>query len=241
MTWPMRRSFSIPVALALCIAVAPALAESDRLPLLSASGQFIEEMPDNPRVSGQRLAGVHLAHGEAQAGRFDPAQFRLALGDGVGGAPVCVRITTRDGRYWSLNAFATAGTAARYPRIDFRTALRDRLSNYDLSDFAVRATAQEECRDDGVETILPAMLTEGPADRLVFLINAGNPLSVGARYDAPPAVPMTCRRPGAGVTTGYNFICELPLEDRHGPATVTIAVKDRNGLVLPESYTVQLP
>ena len=241
MTRPAQYAFPVLALLALCLAATPAPADSDRLPLLSDSGRFVEEMPDNPRVSGQRLAGVHLGHGEGGASRFDPAQFRLALGDGVGGAPVCVRITTRDGRYWSLNAFATAGTEARYPQIDFRTALGDRLSDYALADFAVRATALAECLDDGPGTILPATLAEAAADRLVFLVNAGNPLSVGARYDAPPGAAVACRRPTSGVTTGYNFICELPLEDRHGPVAVTIAVKDRNGLVLPETYTVQLP
>ena len=217
---------------------APA-SDHELLPLISSDGEFKEDMPDIPRVSGHRLAGVHIGDG---SGLFDPLRFRIALGAGVEGHPVCVRVSTRDGRYWALNPFGTKNVAAQNPAIDFRTHLSDRLSDYDLSEFAVKAVVADTCKENASGPIVPARLGSGD-DALVLFVNAGNPLSVGAAFGNLPAVdePVRCERPERSAMVSYNFVCRLPIGQRSGEENVTVAIRDMNGVSLPMSFVVRLP
>lgn len=214
-------------------------ADTPLLPLISDGRVFAEGMPDLPRVSGHRIAGVHIGTG---SGAFDLSRFRLALGAGIGGTPVCVKVTTRDGRYWALNPFATKDVAAESPAIEFRTHLGSRLSAYDISDFAVRAIAADRCDEDAPGPVVPARL--GPDDgTLVLFVNAGNPLSVGAAFGKPPSLEdvARCDRPVRGAMVSYNFICSLPIGAHRGEADVTVAIRDMSGVALSSSFVVLLP
>jgi len=75
------------------------------------------------------------------------------------------------------------------------------------------------------------------------MVNAGNPLSVGARLlqDGKPVSETRCARPPSGATVGYNFICHLGVERLAGAATIMVVVKDMNGISKPETYDIRLP
>lgn len=217
----------------------PACAE-ELLSLLSPDGKFREEMPEAPRASGQRLLGIQF--GDA-SGDFDRAAFRISVGAETIGSALCVKVTTRDGRYWSLNPFKTDGVAPGNPALDFRTDLGARLADYDMSDFAVRAVAQDDCNEDVSGDLVPALLSAAAKPMLTLMVNGGNPLSVGARLIKGENLVSQahCDRPSTGAMVGYNFICRLPTESAEGTANIQIFIKDMNGISSVESYQVRLP
>jgi len=104
-----RTAFVSMLVALLAIGASPRAQADDLLPLLG--NDFREEMPEAPRASGQRLLGVQFGDAE---GSFDRAAFRIALDAETIGSPLCVKVTTRDGRYWSLNPF---GPTASPPAI----------------------------------------------------------------------------------------------------------------------------
>lgn len=204
------------------------------------SGEFREEMPEAPRASGQRLLGIQL--GDA-SGLFDPSAFRIALGARPIDQPLCVKVTTRDGRYWSLNQFTTAGVGAGIPALDFKTGLGERLAKYPMSEFAVRASAQAGCDEDEIGTLVPAVLSNGENSTLTLMVNGGNPLSVGARlsHNDKPFSETRCERPTSGASVGFNFICRLSANGLQGAAEVTLFLKDMSGSPINETYQIRLP
>jgi hypothetical protein len=75
------------------------------------------------------------------------------------------------------------------------------------------------------------------------MVNAGNPLSVGARLSQNnrPVSETRCSRPPSGASVGFNFVCRLPAEGFEGAAEVTLYVKDMSGNPINETYQVRLP
>lgn len=217
---PIQRVFAgSAVVLAAVIAAAASAAEEPLLQL-SAPGAYQESYSPSGQRSFQRassriIVGLHIGHG---AGRFRLDDVAVIEPAAVNAKALCVKLTSKDARYWSLNAYRGPDGKASFARLETKSKFADDLAQrYRADDFAARAIAAPDCTEDTDGPLFPVEPPGAVArDALVVYVNAvgaragikltdksGKQIAVGACAQAPRdstiAFTETCDIPLAGV------------------------------------------
>lgn len=199
---------------------------------LQLVGPFREVLADRAPVSGRVLVGIRLG---SASGPFQPSDLRLGA-QPSDGASLCVRVVTRDGRYYALNGYTVASRSGP-GTIPYRTRL---LDGYDAADVAVRVVETNDCHDDAEGRLLPTSTSRTPQDReLTVLLNPGR-ARASARLTADPRDDVTCDPPGEGPRTAFGAVCKLPVPDGAEAATLTVTLRGATGPARPLPYVVAL-
>lgn len=177
------------------------------------SSDFHETFVDEVPVSGQVVVGIGIARAEDSVHSDQLAVFLPKGGPGEG---ICVQAISRDGRYWSKNAFDLPElAAASFVTLDYPTRYLAEISALSPDDFAVLASAGDCQRVTNEELFIADWMpldNSNPGQVKVF-INSGRSDSFisaltleGKRFQR-----SRCRRLLEGRRTGYDTICELDL------------------------------
>ncbi|UYO55605.1 hypothetical protein [Rhodopseudomonas palustris] len=206
-----------PMLAGLLLQLCPALAIDDVLQLAD-SKSFYETYLDGPiqqrggAVVGVTVVGVRLDSGEPT---FQPEQIRVPLGHGASRPEsLCLRMLSRDGRYFARGQYRTSGMAADSPRLDFRSTYNSKLAAYQSGDVAVIFTAgSKTCDDRNAAQLFVAVVGSGRSgERLMVQVRAG-----GARIRAQLGLndkaigsAVLCEK-GPGPTVGFSHECAIDL------------------------------
>ncbi|MBV9078605.1 MAG: hypothetical protein JO048_14125 [Methylobacteriaceae bacterium] len=228
---------------ALGVALAPCLVMAQDVKAIPLDpGSFYETFLDTPIATrgalvGASIVGLRLASGSLP---FDPTRLRLArVPDGA--QPICLKIISRDGRYFARARYKPAGTAEA--PFEYPSHVRDRLGTYREADMAVAAT---NCADGKGQDFLAARYdADGPGfSELVVQVRAGDArirAQLGA--DNQPLGPaVICQPVRDGPSVGFSLECTLPLPaDRAGKVQLSVGETGSSGEIAVKTYSVVLP
>lgn len=229
----------------LCMASGAAVAQAVLSPV---SQPFHERWTERVPVSGRTLVGlVSTAGPQAIAGEWVlPANMALPAAL-TGSAPVCVRATTQDGRYYAENSFAssTALPADGRAGLSWPTSHKDELKAFHIQEVA--AIARSGSCGDTAE-LIPVILDQSPGlGVLQALVNTRGSALTAALRD--PETGKTLRRVKCARVEGIArvaFDARCILGDVSGlPARVRLRLEQvsRDGLQneVLETLVVRLP
>lgn len=205
------------LSLALAVLAGAAAFADEAVLRLSAPDNYQETYAQSgarsfQRASGRVIVGMHLGHG---AGRF-----RLDDVSIIGPAPatarnLCVKLTSKDARYWSLNAYRGLSGKAEFSRLETKSKFADELAQrYKADDFAVRAVASTDCTEDTDGALIPVAPPGAVSrDALVVFVNAvGSRASVKLTDKAGKQLAMgACAPAPRDSTIAFTEICDIPL------------------------------
>ncbi len=164
------------------------------------------------RSSSHVVVGLHVGRG---AGRFRLDDLAIALPRSVPAKTFCVKLTSKDARYWSLNAYKGADGKTGLEKLETRSKFADDLAQkYKSDDFATRAIVSPDCTEDSDGPLVAVMPPGAVAeDVLVVYVNA-----VGSRAgmrlldkDGKSLATGTCAPAARDSTIAFTEICEIPL------------------------------
>jgi hypothetical protein len=214
--WSARPASAL-VLVCLVLPAAPAFA-ADEILQLSDAKAFYETYLDGPvtqrggAVVGATVVGVRLA---GPAAAFKPEQIRVPLGHGVARPEsLCLRMLSRDGRYFARGQYRIAASAADAPRITFNSSYKDKLSAYQAADVAVSFTAGgKTCDERKPGQLFAAALDVAEApDKLVLQVRAGDArvrAQLGQNNKAIGEAVLCEKRSGPAI--GFTHECALAL------------------------------
>jgi hypothetical protein len=188
-----------------------------------ATKPLAEVFSDRAKVTGGVIVGLSTA---ATRVTFDPGALFIASGIEAGDQ-VCIRVTTRDGRYWSLNAYGPAKSSAVLPRFEYPTGFARDLASYRAEDIAIRAVRTTDCHEDAEGALLPVAFDRaGAATELVVLVNAGR--SHARAKLGEDGTWTECETP-EGQRVAYTARCRLALGGRFHATSLHIALRGLTG------------
>jgi hypothetical protein len=181
-------------------------------------GEFNESYDDSAPVSGSPLVGLRLGGEPALSGNNVVVAGPPAIGDGV-----CLRVTTRDGRFSAANFYelpkGSGGVLVRVTPLS-KDHTRE-LGSYPADEVAFRAfaSATPECSPGGAVNL--PLYDGAPAanPQLVVFANGKSQPATASLYDtdefeAPaglgPFATVDCT-PAGGTMIAYDLICAVPL------------------------------
>jgi hypothetical protein len=187
----------------------------DRLKLVLVDANYSESFTlggtRNLRgLSSRTIVGLHLGHGK---GPFIISELAAPVGID-NGADYCLKLSSGDARYRSLNRYRRAKDAGNSTRNETHSMFNtDLAKEYNSDDVTIKLSLSRECQDDEDGTLIPAM--PPGADKMdpivVFINSRGSPASAalldekGATLAAGMCSPADTDR----VLT-YSEVCELP-------------------------------
>ncbi len=214
------------------IAFAPAAVGQDRSDVLKIAGdlgQLNETFTGVPKTSGRMLVGLSIGPVE---GNFAPENLRLLSASRDTGANLCVRVTTRDARYWALNEYDTSAGHQANPRLAFETGYRKDLVDYDIESVAVRAVESDDCTDTADGPLRPAIFDKPAVEpTLVALINAERGRLTAELLTPGKPARAECKTPAEGALTAFNKVCRfnLPKDLSNGRYDLVLANRGLTG------------
>lgn len=202
-----RRAMTTFALMALLAASAPA--SSTDLAVPPPGEQFHEVYDDEAPVSGSPLVGLALGVVEAP---LDLAAITLVAPPP--GWPICVRATTRDGRYMASNPYTIEGPPQGGPvRLERLTrAFATQLAGYSLSGFALRAYVEgaPDCSPTGA-LHLPQIRAADADAPLVVMANGQSRMATARLLDEAGTriAEAACVTPGGAALIAFDLVCTL--------------------------------
>lgn len=219
----------------------------DLVTLAQPDAEFAETLGGRTKVSGRVLVGLRIG---PSPGRFDAGRLRVALPPVSEALPLCVRMTSSDGRYWALNPYLARPPFPPTPRLDIRSKYQDQLAEYGGDDIIIRVADSGECHEDAEGVIRPILYsgygaaTDGAA-RLHAYVNTGSARATLELLDAAGQSlgTTTCAKPGNRAAVSFTRLCELDLPPALAPGRyqLLITAKALTGGRVPHRFEVWLP
>lgn len=241
-----RRPAFIVLAAFCCAAGVPsAAAETDRLTVV---GALSETLTDRVRTSGALLAGLHLGRG---TGAFDAKNLRLTVHPGLRGESICLRLSSRDGRYRGMARYVVATDSANAPLLDFQTRYPAELSRTPVAELAARTVRSATC-DDGTDgPLVPVVFGPSPETArptsLIALVNPGEARVTARLIGADGRISLSeavaCRRLTEGASIVYSHVCDTPLPESlpSGRAFLELTIVELTEGRSVRRYDIELP
>lgn len=211
---------------------------------LKLASKFTENFTTSPKVSGEMLVGLHLGD---TAGAYDAAALQVALPTMPADTrAACVRVITRDARYWAANVYDVSGARPGFVQVDNPTSFRDRLAGYPAVDVAVRATLGD-CDVSGQELFMPVLVRGSPSpNRLTLALNTGTRRTSVKLTRNGQDLPLAsvCEPPPTGSKVAFTMVCglELPAGMQAGQYGLVVSTVGLTGVQGPPFLTsVWLP
>lgn len=202
------------------LAVAPALAQAPAIvDAEPARPPLNEAYDDSAPVSGSPLVGMRLGALSAVA----DSNSVVVVAPPEAGSQVCLRVTTRDGRFSASNLYDPGGGLPQFVRLrPLADRYRAQLSNYPADEIGFRAFAStsSDCIPARAVNLPVYDAASGPATPLVLFANGKSQPATAALYrtDAAeppdgldPVVSAACTPPVAGSMIAYDLVCRLDL------------------------------
>jgi hypothetical protein len=237
------------VAAAGCVAllqVAPAMC-ADQVLQLADDKSFYESYLDTPPVTRGRVVGATIVGLRLQGATtaFRPGDLRIALGRGTRPEILCLRVLSRDGRYFARAQYRTAGISDDEPRVDFRSSYQDKLAAYGSGDIAVSVVgADKACDERKAGQFLAATLerTDAP-EGLVIQVRAGDArirAQLGRNNAAIGAAVLCDKR--AGPAIGFTHECAIALPKPLSPGVYQLSLGETaaSGEIAVKTHTLLL-
>jgi hypothetical protein len=192
-------------------------------------------------IVGAVVVGMRLT---ANPATFEPQSMRIVLG----AQPrtferLCVKIQSRDGRYFARGYYQVTSGSVALPLIKFHTNYQQ-LSRYTASDVAISATPGGNCNDAGEFFPVKHATTE-EAPQLVVQVRAGDArLRAQLGHEGTLLGASTlCSSFTGGSTVGFTHECILPFQNllTGRPNQLTIGETNSQGKIEPKTYSVRIP
>ncbi len=217
------------------LAAVPALGQAPQVIEANAPENFNESYDLSAPVAGSPLVGLRLGDLEAAG---DNAI--TVIGPPAGDSGVCLRVTTKDGRFSSANNFGVTGNASgQLVRISPLTQeYRSQLSQYPAGEIAFRAfgTSSSECVPARALNLPVLGSDAATSSRLVLFANGKSQPATVALYPTDATEPPPGLRPVAetgctpatgGTTVAYDLVCRLDLPSGYsGRALLALEFSD---------------
>lgn len=247
----MRPSPSI--ALLVLALSAPPILAAGALPIVDAAPLadkvFVESYDRSSPVAGSPLVGLVLGGTAAVA-----ANSVTVIGPPLSNRNVCLRVTTKDGRFSAANIYQfTADAAPALLRMAPLTVqFVEQLRGYPADQVAVRAfvARNADCLPAGALN-LPASTPGGAGSNDLFVLANGKsqPAQVAlfsgdakANPDLQPETFAVCQTAEKGANIAYDLICRLPLSaSLTGSVQLRLRYSDGFGATDDYFYLVLLP
>jgi hypothetical protein len=183
--------------------------------LVLVDANFSESLtPDGTRnlrgLSSRTVVGLHLGHGK---GPFKISELAAPVGID-NDADYCLKLSSADARYRSLNRYRRANDAGNSTRIETHSKFdTDLAKEYNSDDVTIKLSLSRECQDDEDGTLIPAM--PPGADKMdpivVFINSRGSPASA-ALLDEKGATLASgvCSPADTDRVLTHSEVCELP-------------------------------
>lgn len=198
-----------------------------------------EELLPRSKVSTEIVMGVMLS---GTGGDGKPPQLAMTLPDSwvpeeIPGTAICVRVTSKNGRYTATNAYFVNPTAAAGRQtLDFDTTKTDFLRD---NQAAVRIS-RGDCQARSKE-FAPALWAGDRSDSLQVFLNAGGQRAAVAS-DGPGNYSAYCEDESEETGLKYTARCEVPLENLNPEgATALFFTVNRNRTAEHFQIDVVLP
>ena len=190
---------------------------ADVLPLDGALAESFLDKPPPPSPNrgatvGAVIVGVRLDGPEAP---FDPAALQVRLGaPGQSSARLCLKLISRDGRYFARGQYKAPTGSDPAPALEFRTSYKDLVTKFSNRDVAAAAYFATNCADASKSEYVASQFSpQAVSERLVVQLRAGE-ARVRAQLlqdKTPVGQPVLCDRYTDGSTSGFTSQCTVPL------------------------------
>lgn len=206
------RGLCLFVGLAPC-AFAQSADQQPKLVLVDSafSETFTVEGTRNLRgLSSRTIVGLHIGHGK---GPFKISDITAPVGIDKG-AEYCIKLSSSDARYRSLNRYRASRDAGPSELIETHSKFESDLAKtYVSDDVAIKLALSKQCQDDDDKVLIP--VAPPGADKsaaLVVLINArGSRANVSILDDSSKSIAAAaCSPANADKAITYTDICEFP-------------------------------
>ena len=238
----------VPAMLLAGLALHAARAADDVLQLTDAKA-FYETFLDGPvtqrggAVVGASIVGLRLVPTSAV---FQPEQIRVPLGHGlVRPETLCLRMLSRDGRYFARGQYRTAGIAADTPRIAFTSSYKDKLAAYQAGDVAVAFMAGAKTCDErkGGQLFAAALGATDAPEKLLLQVRAGD-ARIRAQLgqnNKPIGESVLCDKRN-GPASGFTHECALALPKPLATGTYQLSLGETasGGEIAVKTFTLVL-
>ena len=239
---------SRPAIVGLSLLTLGAIAAADNLVTLAQpDAQFAETLGGRTKVSGRVLVGLRIG---PSPGRFDARRVRVALPPANDALPLCVRMTSSDGRYWALNPYLARPPFQPMPRLDIRSRYQDELAAYSGEDIIIRIAESGECHEDVEGTIRPVSYADedeaaAASTQLHVYVNTGSArASLELLDEDGQSLALTkCARPTNRAAVSFTRLCELDLPQTlaSGRYQLLITARALTGRRVPHRFDIWLP
>jgi len=215
------------------LAAGPAAAQADIVDA-SLAGKINESYDNSVAVSGSPLVGLRLGGVQAASGNSVIVAGPPAADNGV-----CLRVTTRDGRFSAANFYApAAGVSGELIRVaPLAQEYEPQLSRYPADEVAFRAfaSASGNCSPGGAVNL--PIFDGDPAEprQLVVFANGKSQAATASLYEteaseAPaglaPVATAGCT-PAGGSMIAFDLVCKLQLPPGfNGRALLSVEFSD---------------
>lgn len=236
------------VALAIVSGAAFAQSPAGELKLQEPSA-FVEGYLEKPaggmrgHAVGASIVGVRL---DGPVAPFDPANIRVRLG-GAAAAPgekLCLKVISRDGRYFARAQYGAAAAGNPAPRVEFKTAYQSVLAGYSNRDIAAAAFRNKDCNAQSGLQFVVSEFTPGPATALLVQVRAGEARVRAqlAQGSTPVGDPVLCTGYESGTTVGFGLQCaiKLPTGLKSGQFQLMIGETTSGGDIKVKTYPLSL-
>jgi hypothetical protein len=249
----MRAASSLAVAALVGVCVRALAASLQVLPLASPTAYNESYAPAGEsgtltrslkRGSNRLVVGLHLGHA---SGRFRLEELMALVPPQSAGKNFCVKLTTRDARYWSLNLYRRGDAKNALWRLETHSKYAAELSQrYSAEDVAIRVFAAADCQGEGegplVAAVPPGADTQ---DVLVLYLNAAGSRAAVKLLDkdTKPIATATCALAPRDSAIAYSEICEIPLAglDKARVARLQISLIGSDATKTPILADIELP
>jgi hypothetical protein len=247
---PISTSFaSVTIAIALIIIGLGKEVRGQVLSLTDPKG-FYETYLDTPPLSiprsryvGPIIVGIRMG-GEVK--QFQPGSVRVLLGSQYKDfKEVCIRILSRDGRYFARGLYRVDVGSGPTPQFEFHTSFQKQLSEYATNDMAIYAVDGVQCNEASAKYYFSiAHNAIGTSQRVTIQVRAGD-ARVHAQFgvdNAPIGSAVLCEKVVMGPTVGFTHECVLNFKDEAGEGVyqLNIGETSSDGSIELKRYSVIL-
>jgi hypothetical protein len=230
----------------LAFLAANALAENDVLQLAAGTSlyeAYLESPPPLTRGAtvGAAIIGIRLAD---ESSSFNPEEIRAQLGR-ERPEQLCLKIISRDGRYFARARYRTEGVSAEAPRLAFQSSYGQKLESYGSSDIAVSLMAASKvCDERGNRAFVATALgPKSSRQRLLVQLRAGD-ARVRAQLGKDNVAlgsPVLCEKTPAPAIA-FTHQCALDLPAPLAPSTYQLSIGETGarGEINVKTYAVVL-
>ena len=226
-----------------------ARAEDNVLPLMTDEPKSFETYLGSAPPSGATLGNsvgaviVGARVGQAKSA-FEPQSMRMLLGPQFANLnQICVKILSKDGRYFAQGRYKVEPSSGQTPTIAFSTKYAEVLAGYAAMDIATYVTPSQSCKDR--EPLYLVNYTSADAHGpLVLQLRAGEArvhVQMG-RNDNPVGPVKICEKVKAP-SVGFTHECIVEFKDdiESGSYQLAVGETDSDGKLVTVIYTIIIP